>query len=294
MKSILLFIAIAIGLLCPQLAVFSDYIRITVMIMLVQGFLVVKLNKDMFSKEVLYVLLANLIIPIPVFLLVRFIGDRQAEAAFLIAAAPAAVASPIVIEFIKKRTDFVALAIVATNIATVVTLPIAIPLISEPRDVGETESEYAIILSVITTILIPLAIAMGIRIVGGKLLRSAVWTKKFTVYIWLSAIILACAKARNFVQENEVPHDMFISMFIISGILCFINFGLGYILGGKKFARESSQSLGQKNTMFAVWVGLTFLNPISVIAPVAYIIFQNIYNASQIFVFEWQEKRKVK
>ena len=292
MKSALLFIAITLGLLLPELSYFSQWIRCLVMLMLGLGFLTIKFKRDMLSKELLYVTLANLTIPIPVYFLASYIGERQAEAAFVIAAAPAAIAAPIVIGFIKKRTDFVSLAVIMTNFLPVLILPLAIPLVATRVEPGGEDTEYTIILSVMVTIILPLLIAIALRLIGGVIYRAAVWSKRFTLYLWLSAMALACAKARDFVSKNDISTELLISIAGVSAAICIVNFGFGYLIGGKKFARESSQSLGQKNTMFAVWVGLTFFNPISVIAPVAYIIFQNVYNAFQILVFEIQEKRR--
>ena len=292
MKSILLCLAITIGLLVPGLGELSWAIRAMVMLMLTQGFLTVAFRKDMLSKELFFVMLANLLIPIPAYLLASMVGEREAEAAFLIAAAPAAVASPIVIGFIRKRTDFVAMAVIVTNILMVFTLPVAIPFVTTQLEAGGEDTRYQIIFSVMFTIALPFLLALLLRYIGGRVYRYAVWTKRFSLYIWLCAIILACAKARSFVSAHDVPPDMLYSIAAVSAGLCAVNFGLGYLLGGRKFPRESSQSLGQKNTLFAVWVGLTFFNPVSVIAPVAYIIFQNIYNALQILIFEVAEKRK--
>ncbi len=43
------------------------------------------------------------------------------------------------------------------------------------------------------------------------------------------------------------------------------------------------QSLGQKNTVLAVWMAQSFLDPISSIAPTAYIVWQNFVNSWQIW-----------
>lgn len=43
------------------------------------------------------------------------------------------------------------------------------------------------------------------------------------------------------------------------------------------------QSLGQKNTVLAVWMAQSFLDPISSIAPTAYIVWQNFVNSYQIY-----------
>ena len=48
------------------------------------------------------------------------------------------------------------------------------------------------------------------------------------------------------------------------------------------------QSLGQKNTVLAVWMAQSFLDPISSVAPTAYIVFQNFVNSYQI----WRKDRE--
>ena len=46
---------------------------------------------------------------------------------------------------------------------------------------------------------------------------------------------------------------------------------------------RKGQSLGQKNTVLAVWMSQAFLDPISSIAPTAYIVWQNFVNSYQIY-----------
>jgi len=65
-----------------------------------------------------------------------------------------------------------------------------------------------------------------------------------------------------------------------------INFGLGALLGGERFRQESSQSLGQKNNSFVIWIALTFINPLVAMGPTFYILYHNLYNSWQIYRFE--------
>ena len=55
-------------------------------------------------------------------------------------------------------------------------------------------------------------------------------------------------------------------------------------------AQEAGQALGQKNTAFAIWLGITYLNPLSSVGPGCYILWQNIINSFEI----WQERQKNK
>ena len=43
-----------------------------------------------------------------------------------------------------------------------------------------------------------------------------------------------------------------------------------------------AQSLGQKNTVFAIWMGYTFLTPVTSIAGGFYSVWHNVYNSYQL------------
>lgn len=69
-------------------------------------------------------------------------------------------------------------------------------------------------------------------------------------------------------------------------IVCFILFGLGKSVAGiwgYEAHIEGGQALGQKNNIVGIWLLLHFLNPLCVIAPCAYVLWQNIINAVQLW-----------
>ena len=70
--------------------------------------------------------------------------------------------------------------------------------------------------------------------------------------------------------------------------ICLGQFKVGRMLGRRYGdAPAGGQSLGQKNTVLAVWMAQSFLDPISSIAPTAYIVWQNFVNSYQI----WRKDR---
>ena len=69
---------------------------------------------------------------------------------------------------------------------------------------------------------------------------------------------------------------------LVAGVLCAINFGLGWKFGGRGIPREVSQSLGQKNTLLSIWIAMTYVNPMVALGPTFYILCHNTYNAWQL------------
>ncbi|MGL5317864.1 MAG: transporter, partial [Bacteroidales bacterium] len=47
------------------------------------------------------------------------------------------------------------------------------------------------------------------------------------------------------------------------------------------------QSLGQKNTILAIWLTHTYINPMVAIAPASYVLWQNCINSYQL----WKKRR---
>jgi BASS family bile acid:Na+ symporter len=71
---------------------------------------------------------------------------------------------------------------------------------------------------------------------------------------------------------------------LVSLLTCLAQFGIGRRIGaacGDKVA--GTQGLGQKNTVLAIWMALTYLNPISSVAPAAYVAWQNTINSLQLY-----------
>ena len=71
---------------------------------------------------------------------------------------------------------------------------------------------------------------------------------------------------------------------IVSMIACGLQFYIGRKIGARFGDRISAaQSLGQKNTVLAIWLALTYLNPIVSIAPAAYVAWHNTVNSLQLY-----------
>lgn len=140
-------------------------------------------------------------------------------------------------------------------------------------------STQEVLLSILFVFILPFFLAQLVKKLQIKFL---VKLQSLSFYIWSILIFLASAKATNFIiYESQTNLTKIMAIAISSLVICILNFWLGKIIGGKKFAREASQSLGQKNTMFTVWLALTFLQPIAALGPMFYLFYHNLYNCYQ-------------
>ena len=109
-------------------------------------------------------------------------------------------------------------------------------------------------------------------------------------YIWLLSLIVIIGRTTCFLlDQRQASRSTEIILALVALVICLLQFGLGRYIGrhyGDTVA--GGQSLGQKNTVLAVWLSQAFLDPISSVAPTAYIVWQNIVNSYQL----WRAGRK--
>ena len=95
-----------------------------------------------------------------------------------------------------------------------------------------------------------------------------------------------------FYSHAEVSYKYYILTALISMLICACNFILGYLIGGRQFAREASQTLGQKNTTFTIVLASAFSSPLAAMGPTFYVLWHNLWNAFQLFMHDRKEAKR--
>ena len=279
-----LLVTMTLGALLPQLHVFSFLIQYLLMAMLFFAFLDIEFKPQTFQKSVLWVLLANIALAFLSYAALVSFDTTLAMSAFLTAIAPTAIAAPVIISFIKGEIEYVVTAVLLTNISSAVIIPLALPfLLGEDVQISIGE----VLEPVLIVMLVPLILA---RLASHLPSRTQDFIRKGKSYsfpIWLLNLLIISANASNFLRNGSSSSTFtLITLALISLAICIINFGVGALLGGQRKWQEASQSLGQKNLSFVIWIALTFVNPLVAMGPTFYILFHHLYNSWSIYQFE--------
>ena len=92
------------------------------------------------------------------------------------------------------------------------------------------------------------------------------------------------------------PADAIPEMLMLAGlslVACALQFYVGARIGRRCGDRISgAQGLGQKNTVLAIWMALTYLHPLSSVAPAAYVAWHNTVNSAQLYLKTKREARQ--
>ena len=104
-------------------------------------------------------------------------------------------------------------------------------------------------------------------------------------------IFVAVGVSSHFIKtHSEIPINIVVTIAVVTLIICISNFVIGSYICGKRYSLEASQALGQKNTILMTWFALVYISPLVALGPIFYIIFHNVYNSCNIFMFERKNK----
>ena len=283
-KGLSLLFTMLIGMLVPQAHAFSFLIQYLLMVMLFFSFMDIEFKLQSFQKSVLWVLLANVIVAFVAYAALAPFNLMLALAAFMTAIAPTAIAAPVIISFIEREVEYVVASVVLTNIVSALIVPIALPsLLGTEIQI----SVWEVLQPVLIVMFVPLILSRLVsRLPTGAqdFIRKG---KTFSFPIWLVNLFIISANASDFLRNGNTDSISTLAIIaFISLIICVINFGVGALLGGRSHWQEASQSLGQKNLSFVIWIALTFINPLVAMGPMFYILYHHLYNSWSIYQFE--------
>ncbi len=269
--------AILLGILFPQAHVYSFLIQYLLMVVLFFPFLTARIDK--FYFQTIWIAIANLSVAFTAYFLLTPLNSDLAFISFITAISPTAISAPAMMSFLRGNVDYVTFSVILTNSLVAIAVPFLIPLIHP----GNLISTQKVFLSIVALFLTPLVLSRLLKLIAVDLSCSLIRLKIIGFYTWNIILFIASAKATHFIlEESNAPPKTIAAIAVISLIICTVNFRLGRFIGGKDFAREASQSLGQKNTMFTVWLSLSFLNPVVALGPMFYILYHNLYNSYQL------------
>lgn len=283
-KVFVLLVTMLLGALLPQFHALSFLIQYLLMAMLFLAFLDIKFKPQTFQKSVIWVLLANVAVAFISYAVLASLDRMLALTAFLTAIAPTAIAAPVLIGFIKGEIEYVVASVLVTNISSAVIIPLALPFLLG----ADVQISFGEVLEpVLIVMFVPLILAQLASHLPSRTQEFIRKRKSFSFPIWLVNLFIISANASNFLR-NENSNSIFILLDIalISLVICIVNFGLGALIGGRRNWQEASQSLGQKNLSFVIWIALTFVNPLVAMGPTFYILYHHLYNSWSIFQFE--------
>ena len=281
MKTIILLLTLAFGILFPQGHVLSFLLKYFLMGLLLFAFLDIQIDKNVIKKSHFYILTANLIVPLVLYFLLNLFNHQLAQTAFITALAPTAIAAPVVISILRRKVEYVAFSLLLTNIVIALLVPF---LLTNFAGNSSSVNIWTVFYPVLIVFSIPLLLGQALKYFLPAVHSFLSRFKDDSFYLLMGAIYLGTSNASNYLRtEMHQSFDIVFYIGITSFLICFLNFNFGRFLGGKDYSIEGGQSLGQKNNAFTIWIALTFISPLAVVGPVFYVLFQNLFISWELY-----------
>lgn len=260
----------------------GDFVPPMVMLMLLFSFIDVKFSRESTGWSHLRIPLFMVALATCAYFAVgKLTGNEDfAVMAFLIGMTPTANAAPVITGLLGRREDYATVSVVSTNLFTAVALaPVSALVFGDALEIDT----FSLAWKTMMLVGVPFALSVIFR---NFMKPVAVFIRRWkflSFYLWMVMLFTVCAQSSAYVSKQEhLSPTLLLEIFALAASLCAINFAAGYFLGEPRFRRECSQSLGQKNTMLMLWVGLAFFNPVVALGPTFYVVCHNLWNSWQL------------
>lgn len=230
-------------------------------------------------------LLVQLLGSLIVYFLILPINSDVAQGTFICVFCPTATAAPVITGMLGGSITRVATYSIVSNMSVALLAPPLFTFMGMDGDALNFFSVFwQIFRSVFPLIVTPLLLAFLLLKTMPKAHKAIASHQSLSFYIWALSLFIVVGRAVSYmIAHHENVPEMF-ALAITSGVVCGLQFYIGRKVGrrcGDKIA--GAQGLGQKNTVLAIWMALTFLSPISSVAPAAYVAWQNTINSLQLY-----------
>lgn len=215
------------------------------------------------------------------------------EAGILCLICPTATAAAVVTEKLDGDISGTISYTILINVVSACVIPVLLPIISGSQTQSFGALAGIIMARTFPLLILPLAAAWFCRTFFRRLTERINSVRNLAFYLWGVALSIAMGVTAKSVAHSSVGLGTLTGIALVSLACCILQFWGGKIIGGRYGQSISAgQSFGQKNTVFAIWLGSTFMNPATAIAGGCYSIWHNLFNTWQIQQKQKQEEQK--
>jgi len=209
------------------------------------------------------------------------------EGVFICVICPTASAAAVVTEKLGGSIGSLTTYTIIANIFTMVIIPLFFPMVEKGADISFGFMALMVFRNVTTVLVVPLLLALLTRKYLPWFADKVKSVKNLGFYIWCVNLSIVTGETVRNIVHAEVTGATLLILLILPLFITIMQFAIGKAVGRPFGASISAgQALGQKNTVVGIWLTLTFLNPLAAVAPGAYVLWQNLVNAWQLWYKE--------
>lgn len=209
------------------------------------------------------------------------------EGVFVCVMCPTAAAAAVITDKLGGSIASMTVYALIDNCLSAILIPLMFPLAEKGDGISFLASFLVILEKVVIVLILPFICAMATRRWLPRIAGMIQSAKDLGFYMWAFNLSIVMGMTLHNILSAKVAGQTMALLLISPLAVTFILFGIGKSIG--RHYGESicgGQALGQKNTIVGIWLTVTYLNPIAALAPCAYVVWQNLVNAWQLWCKE--------
>ncbi len=237
----------------------------------------------------LWLLLLQILGALGVYLLLYRFDKIVAEGVMVCVICPTAGAAAVITAKLGGNAASLVAYTLLANIAVALAVPVFFPLIEVHPGVSFLSSFFLILSKVFPILIFPFLAAWLLQRFVPRVHRVLLGLHELSFYLWAFSLAIVTAQTLSSLLNHPAGGWMGVMIAFGALVACCLQFFLGKSIGTLYGDRISAgQALGQKNTILAIWMAHTYLNPLASVGPGSYVLWQNIINSWQL----WKKRRK--
>lgn len=211
------------------------------------------------------------------------------EAAMVCLVCPTATAGAVITAKLGGSAATLTTYTLLSNLMAAAAVPLLFPLVEPHEGLTFFFAFLKILSKVFPLLLCPFLVALLLRRWMPRLHTALVNLHEAAFYLWGVALAIVSGQTVRSLVNSEAPAVVMWLVALAGLLTCCIQFILGKQVGTRYGERISAgQALGQKNTVLAIWMAYTYLNPLSSVGPGSYVLWQNLINSWQL----WKKRKR--
>lgn len=210
------------------------------------------------------------------------------EGAMVCLICPTATAAAVITAKLGGSASTITTYTLLSNLLAAIVVPLIFPLVEPHANVTFLIAFLRILSKVFPLLLLPFFLAWLLKVFTPKIHRFLLGFPNLAFYLWGVALAIVSGQTVRSLVNSDASASTKILIAFAGLFTCCLQFFLGKNIGGYYKERLSGgQALGQKNTVLAIWMAYTYLNPLSSVGPGSYVLWQNLINSWQL----WKKRK---
>lgn len=222
---------------------------------------------------------------IALYLIIRPFSEIVAQATMICVLTATATSASVVTGILGGSIANAATYTIISNLLVAFVAPLFLSVIGNTSDMPFAELFWYIFRKVMPILIVPFVAALLLSKITPKVHLKVRSAQIASFYLWAIALTIVLGNVTQFViAQFDGSYTIEIIIAVTTLLLCILQFVFGRKIGSRfNETIAGGQSLGQKNTILAIWLTQTYLNPIASLGPGLYVLWQNLVNSWQIW-----------